>query len=103
MGTSRTFRLTNHRYKKYRMVMSLIYDSHRTVIDAWPRLSDFATDIGVAYGSAKAMRRRNRIPLEHIHAVVEAARQRSIDGVTAELLVKLAADAASERDEVSAS
>jgi hypothetical protein len=60
--------------------------THRDVIDRWPSLRCFAGDIGVPYGTAKQMRRRNSIPDEYRAAVVEKAIARGIDGVTFELL-----------------
>jgi hypothetical protein len=67
------------------------FDSHRSIIDAWPRLADFADDLGIAYGAAKAMRRRDRIGLEHVAAVVAAAERRGIAGISADLIVGIAA------------
>jgi hypothetical protein len=70
------------------------YLSHRNIIDAWPRLGDFADDLGISYGNAKAMRRRDRIGLEYVTKVVAAAEARGIDGVTAALIARLASDKA---------
>lgn len=64
---------------------------HRQIIDEWPSLSDFAADLGVPYGTAKAMRRRGSIPPEHWSRVVAAASDRSIDGVSMERLAALRA------------
>lgn len=66
---------------------------HREIIDRWPTLRAFADDIGVAYGTAKAMRRRNSIPDQHRPRVVESAFDRGFDGITFELLTRLAAAA----------
>lgn len=60
--------------------------THRDVIDRWPSLREFADDIGVPYGTAKQMRRRNSIPDEYRSAVVEKAKERDIEGVSFELL-----------------
>jgi hypothetical protein len=60
--------------------------SHRDVIDRWPSLRSFADDIGVPYGTAKQMRRRNSIPNEYRVTVVNVAIERQIPGITFELL-----------------
>lgn len=65
--------------------------THVDIINSWPTLSDFADDLGVAYGTAKAMRRRGSIPSEHWIAVVAGARSRGIDGVSLEALAQAAA------------
>jgi hypothetical protein len=67
------------------------FASHRAIIDSWPSLADFAADIGVSYGAAKAMRRRSSIPHDHVSAVVAAAGARGIAGVSADHIAKLAA------------
>jgi hypothetical protein len=74
--------------------MNAQFSSHRAIIDAWPRLGDFADDVGIPYGNAKAMRRRDRIGLEYVAAVVAGASARGIAGITAELIVQIAADKA---------
>lgn len=65
------------------------YLCHRDIINAWPTLSDFAAEIGVTYGAAKAMRRRGRIGIEHVDAVVSAAEARGLAGISAELIARL--------------
>ncbi|HLP67381.1 MAG TPA: hypothetical protein VK181_07665 [Rhizobium sp.] len=65
--------------------------THTDIINSWPTLTDFANDLGVAYGTAKAMRRRGSIPSEHWLAVVSGAEARSIPGITLEALAKAAA------------
>jgi hypothetical protein len=70
------------------------FGSHRAIIDAWPKLTDFAGDLDIPYGNAKAMRRRDRIGLEYVPAVVAKANARGIEGVTADLIAQLAADKA---------
>ncbi|MCW5697328.1 MAG: hypothetical protein KIS96_11435 [Bauldia sp.] len=62
--------------------------SHTPLIDRWPSLSVFAEDINVAYGTAKAMRRRGTIPSEYWAAAVEKSAQRGIAGVTFETLAQ---------------
>ena len=60
--------------------------SHAKIINEWPNLSEFADDLGVPYGTAKAMRRRGSIPTEYWLIVVSKAAEREIDGVTLEAL-----------------
>lgn len=60
--------------------------THADIINLWPSLSDFAADLSVGYGTAKAMRRRSSIPPEYWMNVVRAAEARSLDGVTLEAL-----------------
>lgn len=69
--------------------MDAIFDSHRSIIDAWPSLAAFAEDAGTKYGTAKAMRRRNRIGHEYVAAIVAGAERRGIHGVTAERIADL--------------
>ena len=67
--------------------------THKSIINKWPTLTDFANDIGVQYGTAKAMRRRGRIPSGRWARVVAAANDRGISGVTFEKLAKMVATA----------
>lgn len=60
--------------------------THSDVINLWPSLSDFADDLSLAYGTAKAMRRRDSIPAAHWPAIVKKAEDRGIAGVTLEAL-----------------
>jgi len=66
-----------------------MFETHRQIIMAWPRLSDFAVDIGVPENTAKGMRQRNSIPSDYWPSVVNGARQRKIEGVTTDLLAAL--------------
>lgn len=59
---------------------------HSDIINLWPSLGDFADDIGVQYGTAKAMRRRNSIPSDRWYLVVSKAKDRKINGVSLEAL-----------------
>jgi len=61
--------------------------THGDIINLWPSLSDFADDMGVQYGTAKAMRRRGTIPTQYFNAVVRSASLRGFDSVTLEALV----------------
>ena len=54
---------------------------HSDIINLWPSLGDFAGDIGVEYGTAKAMRRRSSIPPTYWSAVISAAKNRGIPGL----------------------
>lgn len=53
--------------------------SHADIINRWPSLSDFAFDLEIAYGTAKAMRRRSSIPPEYWTIVVSKAAERGIN------------------------
>lgn len=61
------------------------------IIGKWPSLTAFAADIGVSYGTAKAMRRRKSIPSEYWRRLINCAAERTIDGVTLEQLAENAA------------
>ena len=60
--------------------------THKTIIDKWPSLAEFASDIGARYGTAKAMRRRQSIPAKYWGLVVSKADERGIEGITFEAL-----------------
>lgn len=60
--------------------------SHSDIIDLWPSLSEFAADLSVKYGTAKAMRQRCSIPPGYWVTVVQKAKARRIKGVTHEAL-----------------
>lgn len=64
--------------------------SHAEIIGLWPSLGEFAADIGVSYGTAKQMRRRNSIADDHRPAVVAKAEIRGLTGITFELLSRTA-------------
>lgn len=65
--------------------------THAEIINKWPSLSDFADDLGVQYGTAKAMRRRASIPPEHWLTIIGKATEREIEGVTLEVLASAVA------------
>ena len=65
--------------------------THTDMINLWPSLSDFADDLGIQYGTAKAMRRRGVIPSEYWLMATLAAEARSITGVTLEALASAVA------------
>ena len=60
--------------------------THEHIINLWPSLSDFAADIRVAYGTAKAMRRRGSIPPQYWAALINKAVERGIKPVSFETL-----------------
>lgn len=73
------------------MICTLCRMTHADIINLWPSLSDFASDLALEYGTAKAMRRRNSIPPNHWRTIVEKADERGIDGVSYEALADAAA------------
>lgn len=66
-----------------------MFKTHRQIIQAWDRLSDFAGDIGVTENTAKMMRQRDSIPSDYWPTVVRAASKRKIAGITMDLLAIL--------------
>jgi hypothetical protein len=64
-------------------------DSFRSLIDRFG-IAGFAKAIGVSYGAAKQMRRRNSVSPEYWPRIIQACRG-EVDGVTAELLTRFAA------------
>lgn len=62
--------------------------THEQIINSWPSLSAFAEDLAIAYGTAKAMRRRGSIPAAYWPVVIRKAKSRKIAGVTLESLVR---------------
>jgi hypothetical protein len=71
-------------------------DGHAAIIDLWPRLADFAADIGVDPNTAKAMRRRGSIPPGHWTAACAGAERRGIPGVTEKVLAERVAKRSAE-------
>lgn len=74
------------------MICTLPYMSHIQIIEKWPSLSDFAADLGVAYGTAKAMKRRGSIPADRWVDVVEKAKARGVKNITLEALAMAKAE-----------
>lgn len=60
--------------------------THEQIINLWPSLSLFAEDIGVSYGTAKAIRRRGSIPPQYWAPMINKALEREIEAVTLEAL-----------------
>jgi len=77
-----------------RYVLYLPAMTHVDVINKWDSLSEFAEDLGVPYGTAKAMRRRGSIPPEYWLVVVKKATDRALVGVTLEVLAAAVAQKA---------
>ena len=61
--------------------------SHIDLIDLWPSIRDFGSDLGVEYNTAKHIRRRGVIPARYWAAAIAGAQRRQIAGVTAEILI----------------
>ncbi|WP_439273569.1 hypothetical protein [Pseudochrobactrum sp. HB0163] len=60
--------------------------THSEIIDLWPSLAEFARDLCIPYGTAKAMRRRDSIPAQYWNAVVAYADHRAISNVDLQVL-----------------
>lgn len=65
--------------------------SFSTLIDRFG-IADFAREVGVSYGAAKQMRRRNSIAPEYWPQVIAASRQRGWTDVSADALMCAAAN-----------
>lgn len=70
--------------------------THRDIISLWPRLADFASDIGVSENTAKQMRTRDSVNARYWPAMVGGAKRRGIRGVTYETLSAAVAREAAE-------
>lgn len=68
-------------------------ESFRELIDGFGGIGEFASAIGVTYGAAKQMRRRNSVGPEYWPSVIAASRTRGIE-VDAELLMGFVAPSA---------
>lgn len=60
--------------------------THISVINLWPSIDAFRTDVGVGIEAARKWRQRGRIPAEWFSRVIEAARKAGHKGVTLEAL-----------------
>ncbi|MCY0150593.1 hypothetical protein OEG84_25265 [Hoeflea sp. G2-23] len=69
-------------------------NSFRTIIDQWPSRGDFAADIGVTPQHATNIYTRDGIPSKYWAALVASASDRGIDGVTLDVLARIAAKGA---------
>ena len=65
--------------------------THAEIINKWDKLTDFAADLSVQYGTAKQWKRRSSIPDNYWLHVVGAAKARGLSGVTLEALAIAAA------------
>lgn len=79
------------------MICTLRFMTHTDLINLWPSLAEFALDLGVEYGTAKAMRRRSSIPSEYWITMVRSAEGREIAGVNLEALAEAVAAPAPEQ------
>lgn len=66
-------------------------NTFRDVINAWPTLDDFASDIRVEPNTAKQMRTRNSVAAAYWPDMISGAKRRKIVGVSLEKLAALAA------------
>lgn len=93
--------------------MSPMISSFKTLIDQWPHpdadvddalasVRAFARDVGITVNNAKQMRRRDTIHSSHWLAIVSAARERGMHGVTLEALAAISADRGRGQSECSA-
>lgn len=67
--------------------------TYASIIIRWNSYADFAEDIGVDRKHAHAMFARDSIPPYYWLAVVKAASRRGYEGITYELLARLASKA----------
>jgi hypothetical protein len=67
------------------------------IIDAFGGPKLFGAAIGVSRNHAGAMKTRGSIPPEYWPALIAAAKERGIEGVTAESLMEIAARNAAKR------
>jgi len=64
--------------------------TYASIITRWNSFKDFADDIGIDRKHAHAMFARDSIPPYHWLNVVKAASKRGYEGITYELLARLA-------------
>lgn len=64
-------------------------DTFRDLIARWPSVAEFGREIGVAYQTARKMNDRNSIRNAYWPAVIVAAKQRGIRGVSIEALARM--------------
>lgn len=75
-------------YVLYVEQMSTTPHSIPALIDLWPTIAEFSSDVGCGYEAARQMRRRGSIAPEHWPRVIAASKRRSIKGVTLDWLTK---------------
>ena len=71
--------------------------SFSDVLQRWPDRASVAVDCGVTYGVVKQWERRDSVPAAYWPALLEGARRRNIEGLTAEVLADLAAQSRDEK------
>lgn len=64
------------------------FSSIRDLIDAWPTRSALADDLGVKVDRVHKWARANRIPVDHLGAVLRAAHARGFE-ISADRLIDL--------------
>lgn len=71
-------------------------DTFSDIIDAFGGASDFSRALGIKYETARKMRQRDVISTAHWPRLVAAARERGIEGISAEALAEIAIRRAQE-------
>lgn len=66
------------------------------LMDMWPTVADFGRDIGIKPSHAGVMKTRGVIPVDYWPAVIEAAATRNIEGISADLLMRIHVPAEAE-------
>lgn len=66
-------------------------DTHCAVMERWDSPTDLANDIGMSPITVRSWKYRNKIPVEHWPAIVEAAKKRGFV-VTADELAGISKD-----------
>lgn len=67
-----------------------MHRSFTDIINTWPTAEEFARDLQITGVRARVWRARNIIPAGYWRDVVWFARRRRIDGITLELLARIA-------------
>ncbi|GJM00217.1 MAG: hypothetical protein DHS20C07_18960 [Methyloligella sp.] len=60
--------------------------THSDIIELWPTIAEFASDVSVEYQAARKMHERDSISSKHWYRVIEAAKSRQYNHVTLEAL-----------------
>jgi hypothetical protein len=71
------------------------FSTFRDLIDVWPTRSGFASDVGVPVGRVHKWVQNNSIPAPLLNRVLAACSKRKI-GITADALIKMAAEEGGE-------
>lgn len=67
-------------------------NSFSDIISAWPSAAELGRDIGVTGLVVRTWRARGSIPSEYWIAIIRAAKDRKIKGVTLECFARMAAE-----------